>query len=265
MNLQSLGYKSQLIFLHFDGKVEDRGDYLVMRSLTNPNYFWGNLLVFDRAPRENDFEAWTKLFQREFTDPRIYHVTLAWDSPEKGDTSQFTKKDFLLEGNTVLSTKIVNPPPKFHPKLEVRPLESAKEWERMIEIQVSSAHDHLPRAEWESFHRAQAIRYQAMERSGFGHWFGGFLDGKLVTGLGIFHRDGLGRFQTVCTDPQYQRQGLCGTLVYLSSLFALQKMNVRELVMCADPEYHAIKIYESVGFQRRQIDHGVYWWDKNRI
>ena len=49
MKLRSLGYQSELIFTSFDGKVEDRGSYLVVRTLTNPNFFWGNLLIFDTS------------------------------------------------------------------------------------------------------------------------------------------------------------------------------------------------------------------------
>jgi len=51
--------------------------------------------------------------------------------------------------------------------------------------------------------------------------------------------------------------------VYLASQQALAS-GVRELVMCADPDYHAIRIYESVGFERRALEHGVYWWDEGR-
>ena len=54
MKLRSPGYQSELIFTDFDGQVDDRGTYTVMRTLTNPNYFWGNLLVFDRAPTRAD-------------------------------------------------------------------------------------------------------------------------------------------------------------------------------------------------------------------
>ena len=84
MKLQSLGYKSELVFLNFDGKVDNRDSYLVMRTLTNPNYFWGNLLVYDRLPQKGDYKKWIQDFKNEFTDPKIYHVTLAWDHAAGG-------------------------------------------------------------------------------------------------------------------------------------------------------------------------------------
>lgn len=42
MKLQSLGYRSQLIFTDFDGKAEDRGDHWAIHTLSNPDFFWGN-------------------------------------------------------------------------------------------------------------------------------------------------------------------------------------------------------------------------------
>lgn len=266
MKLRSLGYKSDLIFTDFDGKVEDRGHYLVVRTLSNPNFFWGNLLIFDRPPRESDYEEWTALFKQEFNDPRIYHVTLAWDSPagEVGDVSRFVANGFELEKKSVLAASRVVKPPKFVEGLEIRPLEGNQDWEAMIAVQVAAAHDNLPKHEWEKFYRSQSQRYQALSRAGWGHWFGGFLDGRLVTGLGVFGRGELGRYQIVCTHPDFARQGLAGTLVYKSAVFAFQQMGLRKLVMCADPDYHAAKIYQSVGFQEVQREHGVYWWDKSR-
>lgn len=266
MKLKSLGYRSELIFTAFDGRAEDRGDYWAIHTLSNPNFFWGNLLIFERPPQKGDFAQWTALFKKEFINPQIYHITLAWDSALAGvgDPSEFLENDFVLRSTAVLSASQVVCPPKFNDHLEVRPLSSEKEWERMIDIQTSSADDHLSRAEWEKFNRSQATRYQAMEKAGFGNWYGGFLDGQLIAGLGLFHRERIGRFQSVCTDPQYQRQGACQTMVYKVSQKMLASGLVDDLVMCADPDYHAIKIYESVGFARQALEHGVCWWDKNR-
>ena len=214
MELRSLGYRSQLIFTAFDGKAEDRGDHWAIHTLSNPNFFWGNLLV-------------------------------------------------ILEATAVLSASSVTRPSKFNSDLEVRGLQTDAEWEEMIRIQVASSHDNLPPSEWERFYRTQALRYQAMERAGFGQWYGGFLNGQLVGGLGLFHHQRVGRFQSVSTAPDFQRRGVCQTLVYEASRRLLDSGAVDHLVMCADPDYHAIKIYEAVGFIRQLTEHGVYWWDKN--
>jgi ribosomal protein S18 acetylase RimI-like enzyme len=266
MQLQSLGFRSELIFTAFDGLSRDRGDHWAIHTLSNPNYFWGNLLIFDRPPKRGDYERWTELFRAEFTDSRIYHVTLAWDTAHTGigDVSEFLERGFLLESTAVLSARDVVRPPRFNEDIRVRPIHGEEEWEQAIQIQIACAHDHLTRAQWESFYRHQSLRYQALEKAGFGHWYGAFLGENLVASLGIFHHDGLGRFQTVSTHPNFQRRGICQTLVHTASQMTLASGAVTELVMCADPEYHAIKIYESVGFKCQHTQHGVYWWDKAR-
>jgi ribosomal protein S18 acetylase RimI-like enzyme len=266
MQLQSLGYQSHLIFTAFDGKAQDCGDHWEIHTLSNPNFFWGNLLIFARPPKKGDFSTWTSQFKKAFANRDVHHITLAWQScsSEIGDISEFLANDFLLESTIVLSASVVIRPREFREDLEVRPLRTPAEWEKMVEIQTSSAHGHLTRPIWEAFYQSQAKRFQKMQSAGFGQWYGGFLKGNLVAGLGIFHRNRLGRFQIVCTDPQFQRQGICRTLVYQSSQLALASGHLDTLVMCADPDYHAIKIYEMVGFQRQITEHGVYWWDKNR-
>ncbi len=264
MKLKSLGYKSELIFTSFDGKVEDRGSYLVVKTPTNPNFFWGNLLIFERPPLHGEYEEWVGLFKREFSDPRIYHMTFAWDSSDAAiEADEFIEKDFELETNAILSATALRKPPKFNEQLEVRPLQNENEWREMIGLQTSTAHDYLPREEWDKFYTSQSFRYQKMIRAGWGHWYGGFLGDKLVAGLGIFHHAGIGRYQIVCTHPEYQRRGICGTLVYQSGLHAVGQFHLNTLVMRADPNYHAVQIYESVGFERQQLERGIYWWDKN--
>lgn len=266
MELHSLGYRSDLLFTDFDGKVENRGSYLVVRTLSNPNFFWGNLLIFDRPPQESDFEEWKALFTREFTNPSIYHMTFAWDSPtgEIGNVARFVENGFELQKQVVLAATSVHEPPYINSSLIVRPLLTDAEWDQMVSIQMDSAHSHLSKAEWKSFYESQSARYRKMHLAGLGYWFGGFLDDKLVAGLGIFHNGEIGRYQIVCTHPEYTRRGICGTLVFRSAQFAFQEMNLTKLIMCADQEYHAARIYESVGFLPVQNEYGVCWWDKTR-
>jgi RimJ/RimL family protein N-acetyltransferase len=266
MHLRSLGFRTEQFFTRIDGEVIDRGSYLVVRTHSNPNYFWGNLLIFDRPPRQGDYESWTALFHHEFRDPRIYHVTLAWDSPEGivGDVSEFVERGYLLEKSIVLTSERVHLPQKHNTRIEVRVLSSEAEWDEMVNVQTRGANDLISRASWEGFNRSQAARYRQAERMGMGRWFGAFLDGRLVAGLGIFVVDGIGRYQQVSTDPEFQRRGICGTLVHRTANIALETMGAKKLVMIADEAYHAARIYESVGFVPTEHTVGVYWWDKAR-
>lgn len=256
MKLTSPGYRSQLIFTDFDGASFDRGDHVAIHSPKNPTYFWGNLLIFDRAPRKGDAKKWRELFAKEFTNPEIYHQTFAWQSNDKPELTEFEQLGFKLETTTVLTAEDVFLPPKYNAELEVRPI-TQDEWPEMIELQLSTSQPHLTKDAWREFYSNQAKRYQKMEEADFGNWWGGYINDQLVAGLGLYYRNGVARFQNVSTHADHLRKGYCQTLVYEVS----KKTPKHTLVMCADPDYHAIKIYESVGFQKTATEQGVSWFD----
>lgn len=277
--LRSICVRSEFVFHHFDGAIETRNDHLVLRTHSNPNFFWGNYLLFSKPPQRGDFARWQNSFLQEFPDPQIYHQAFAWDEPLElngslpanaesqclGDISEFLAQGFELEKTAVLVCDRMQPPARATPEeFRVRILQTDADWEAMITLQVAAAHDNLPKTEWVKFYRKQSERFRALTAAGRGAWFGGFLGDQLVTGLGIFHEAGLGRYQIVATHPEFQRRGFAGQLVYAAGEMALSEWGLAQLVICADPDYHAIKLYESVGFARRQIQYGVYWWDRQR-
>ena len=46
MLVRSLGYRTDLMISAINGEVTDRGDYLVIRTPSNPTYYWGNFLLY---------------------------------------------------------------------------------------------------------------------------------------------------------------------------------------------------------------------------
>ena len=71
----------------------------------------------------------------------------------------------------------------------------------------------------------------------------------MASQLGIFATgDGLARYQSVETDPEYRRRGLARGLVHLAGRYGLDNL-APKLVIVADPEYFAIDLYRSVGFE----------------
>ncbi len=266
MNVKSLGYRSDFIFNNFDGSVEDKGDYFVARTASNPNYFWGNLLLYKKPPQKGDLDRWKSDFKKEFKDRSIYHMTLAWDSPtgEEGSAQDFIDDGFELDTSIVLSTSDVNVPPKFNQDIDLKVISTKSDFEECIQVQLSCANDEMSLESWEVFYRKTMSKYQDMISAERGLWFGATLDGKMVGSLGLFTDGEVGRYQIVSTRKEFQRKGVCSTLVYKSAQYALEKMGVKTLVMVADEEYHAAKIYESVGFLPTEKQIGLCWWDKKR-
>lgn len=50
MVFKSLGLRTDMIFHRFSAQVDDRGDYVVIRTPSRPDYLWGNCLIMRAAP-----------------------------------------------------------------------------------------------------------------------------------------------------------------------------------------------------------------------
>ncbi len=263
MQIHSLGYRTDLFFTKFEGIILDRDAYLVIRTPSNPNFYWGNYLLFPTPPKPGDLEKWQALFQQEISAQQItQHMVFGWDTQagERGAVQPFLDAGFQLVESVVLTARQVNPPPKYNSAVVVRPLTEDWEWAQTLQNQMACRPtEHDPQL-YLAFKTAKMARYREMQRAGRGEWFGAFLGDRLVADLGLFCSDGIGRFQSVETAPEFRRLGICGTLVYQAACFGLKQMGVQTLVMIADEHYHAARIYESVGFQAAEHQVGLERW-----
>ena len=92
---------------------------------------------------------------------------------------------------------------------------------------------------------------------GKGFWLGAFLGEQLVGNLGVFAINGCGRFQPVETHPDFRREGICRALLYEAAQLLRASHGVMQFVIVAEPDYHAIGLYRSVGFLDAQKQVGV--------
>lgn len=263
MNLRSLAHRTDLIFPSFEGQIVDRGDYLVVRTPTVPSFYWGNFLLFRDPPARGDEEGWPRLFAEEIgRPPQVTHQTFGWDSPEgeRGSAEAFLPLGFRLVESAVLTAS--SPQPPAHPAvdLEVRPLRGNGEWRQAVENQVRCREDEHEEAGYREFKSAEMARYRRMAEAGLGAWFGAFLEGRLVADLGVYRSGDLGRYQTVETHPEFRRLGIASTLVYRTGLYAREHMGVERLVIVADADSPADRIYRSVGFRPVERQLGLERW-----
>src|SRR5512136_2547675 len=108
MHVHSLGYRTDLIFPCFDGLILDHGNYLVIRTPSNPTFYWGNFLLFADPTGEGDLEEWKALFAREIgTPPEVRHFAFGWDSVqgETGMVQPFLDAGFNLSRSIVLTAR----------------------------------------------------------------------------------------------------------------------------------------------------------------
>jgi ribosomal protein S18 acetylase RimI-like enzyme len=258
----SLGWKTNVFFAEFDGVVLDREDCLVVRSPVSPGYYWGNFLLFDRAPVDVDFEPWMRRFEEEIVGPQpsTRHVAFGVDAELASFDAPpaFERAGFKADGQAVLTLQregLCTPPRAVDTGIEVRALVLPDEAAAAVDLNVACNDAGFEAAGYRRFREAQMQRYGAMDAAGLGHWYGAVESGRIVASLGLFGRDGIGRFQYVETHPQWRRRGLCRALVHAACREGFEQMGFETLVMCADPHDVAIGIYQSVGFVRE----GMAW------
>jgi len=262
MKIQSLGYRTDLIFRSFDGQIIDRGDYLVIRTPTNPAFHWGNFLLFSQPPREGDIDVWRDLFAREIGfSPSIEHQAFGWDSPdgEEGEIQPFIEAGFHLKSNVVLTSSEPSIPARPSSLVNIRPLKTEADWERAVENQVVCREPGFEEDGYRKFQKKQMARYRKMAASGYGDWYGAFIGQKLVADLGLYHHRGVGRYQSVVTIPDFRRRGIAGTMIVEASRQAKEKFNLHTLVIVADQDSGPARLYASLGFELTEKQVGLEW------
>ena len=268
MKLKSMALRTDLLFNRFSGEVIDRKEYLVVKTASRPNYFWGNYLIMKDPPREGDLGNWIGLFEKEIGSKNDRgFVTLTWDSVdgEEGVIQPFSDLGFSIQRSMILTAEEVHCPPKYNPDISIRPLESEEDWESYIDIHYSPDWEYGSDESQKEFLKNEYEHFRTMVDSGVGIRLGAELGGKLVGDLGIYWDGDVGRFNSVGTHRDFRRQGVCSTLVYLASEYAFENRGIKKLVMEADEEYHAAKIYESIGFIPTEKLTMLEWYDKSKF
>ena len=259
--IRSLGLRSDLMIAAHKSVIEQKENYLVVKSPHNPGYYWGNYLLFNKPPTLRDAQlcndsSWEYLFHHEFAElSGIKHTAFVWDSPEglTGDVDEFKALGYSLEKTEVLTAKHVYPPLYANERIRIREMTTVDQWDAVKELLILTREPHHQERIYRRFVERKVETYRSMAMKKNGAWFGAFIGTDLVGTLGIFTGYGIARFQHVVTHPAYRRRGVCGTLVHEIGSLALTRDDVDCLVMQADPEYHAARLYKSMGFEQTEL------------
>lgn len=273
---RSLVWATDLDTLPLDRVVERRDGYVLIRSPSNPTYYWGNLLLFDRAPRAGDGARWEELFERAFADdPRVEHRTFAWD--ESGGVQGAAQEEFVARGyeldqsvGLVADAGQVQPHPRENREVCVRTLDPAggadeELWDAVVELQVAGREEGHDEASFREFARPRLEARRALFREGRGAWYVALdpASNEVVASCGIVVAGGRGRFQVVDTALAFRRRGICSRLVVAAARHSAEVHGAVRFVIVADVGYHALGLYESLGFERREHVVGVCRWPRS--
>jgi ribosomal protein S18 acetylase RimI-like enzyme len=255
MEIRSLGFRTDLALLQRTGsEVEDLGTHLVIRTPANPTFYWGNFLLLAQPPVPGGEKEVVGVFHSEFPDAA--HVAIGIDATEDpGDMQAWRDAAMEVDVATVLvATQMVRPLAPLG-EVDVRPLESEEDWEQRARLSlatndVTNEESHL------AFARGKNAQERALVEAGDGARFGAFVDGELVSTAGIFRVEpGLARFQTVETHPDHRRQGIGANVVHAAGVHGLEELGAERLVIVAETDADAIRIYRRLGFEdlQRQV------------
>jgi ribosomal protein S18 acetylase RimI-like enzyme len=242
MHLRSLGLATDLELAKTRGQVIDRDGYLVVVTRDDPSYYLGNLLVLPAAPQVGEVAYWTRKFATELGgDPAIRHVALRWDGihGDTGATEELTGAGFLVEVLQVMTATAVTAAPV---DLELRVLE-ARELPATAELEyaIGDRHDDSFRR---FLHRRAAWK-QNLVGTGRATFWGAFDGEALVASLGLVPLGTRARYQDVQTAISHRKRGIASALLAT----AARASEATELVIVAEPNSAAARVYERVGFR----------------
>jgi GNAT superfamily N-acetyltransferase len=245
----SLALQSETALWATRGSIVPRLGYWVVRTPSDPTYFYGNLLLLPEAPLAETIPLWQARFAEEFAST-VQHTTLWWDT---GELSPVAVREFNHRGFTVETTEVLRRDPglpwpaaatPLGPDIHIREI-SASETPLLAELadRLSDRHD----AVFMTFLQRRA-RWQAqLIQRGLAHFFACFADQRVVASLGIFGHDGLARYQDVQTDAAYRRRGLATALVGLAGQHHAVAAATM-LTIHTEPNSDAARLYRQLGF-----------------
>ena len=250
MDVRSLGFRTDLALLTASGSVvEDRGTHLVVRTPDNPTYFWGNFLLLAEPPALGGEREVVGAFRTEF--PEAEHVSIGIDGTEDltEAVQPFAELGLEVSSGVVLTAGGLGEPPPVADDVVVRPLESDDDWEGRARL---SHHlwSQTGEAAFMTFARRRNDQERALVARGLGTRYAAFVGDEPVSTAAVFvTEDGVARYQSVETHPDHRRRGLAAAVVHAAGEQALAAYGVRTLVIAADHDGDAIRLYRRLGFQ----------------
>lgn len=247
------GWVTDAIVHRFEGEIVERDDCLVVRTPSNPTFYWGNCLVVQQPPADADLAHWLARFDEEIgrRHPGSRHVAIGIDAEWQGEQwPAWQAAGFEVIVSRMLRLRpggLVPPPRAPRGAVELREIDLARDTEAVLEVELTDIDGFEPagyRVYRERKHRAHA----AMQAAGVLTWFGLWCDGRLAATCGLMREGAQGRFQHVVTHAGYRRRGLCSALIHGVARHALERWGCQGVYMAADPDDVAIGIYRSVGF-----------------
>ena len=213
---------------------------------------------------------WEQLFDSEFAaETAVRHRTFAWDQVDGSCGSaehEFVARGYELERTVGLIAPLeaVRAHRRENREVRVRALDPARGtdndlWEQVVALQVAGRDEREDEASFERYCRQRLEDLRALFRRGRGSWYVALEadTDEVVASCGLVVTSGRGRYQYVETAAAHRRRGICSRLVVEAAHHAARQWRAEHFVIAADPDYHALGLYESLGFRQQERVSGV--------
>ncbi|WP_428240591.1 GNAT family N-acetyltransferase [Gynuella sp.] len=248
-----LGVRSDYVVHHLRCEQQETDEYLITRTPANPYFYFGNTLALKVSLVSKSMLQWQALFCECFSGlPEVRHQTFIWvanDDMDEGLIQLFQQDGFLYEQNHVLSAGIeaLQRPLAMDSEFVIRAFTEPGDWLQWYDEQMKSLLEQESGGDHQSYLQQRLYEYQLLQQRQYGCQFGVFAGSRLLAYAGVYHLNGLARYQNVWVMPEYRNRGLARNLLFHMaewvSQFAAQQ------VIVADANYHATLLYQGLGFQ----------------
>jgi len=257
---RTLGWRTEAYIERDRCTFEEHDAFVVMRTPSNPRYYMGNMLIFDRPPAPGDEERWPLLFEQAFgADERVKHASFAWSFEDENApyVGTFIERGYSFQDHLVLTARQVREC-AVPDGLLVRALQDDADWQQQLTLGLATREEQYEAGPYAEFKAAQ-VAYHRHIAATYGVWLGAFDASRLVGSCGIFPAGaGIARYQDVGVLPEYRNRGIARCLIGAAARHARERFGARECVIVADADGVARTIYERVGFARSQRE-GALW------
>lgn len=248
MIVRSLALQTELGLAASRGRVTDRGDYLVVETPDDPDYYDGNVIVLPAAPQVGEVGFWTRRFNDELgKNPAIKHVSLWWDgvAGDVGARAELEAAGFTIMTNQVMVADEISAPFGFA-ALPIRTMTPEEVLATAdVAYTIGDRHDDIYRL----FLDRRAAWHSDLVNRNMATFWGAYDGDALVASLGLAWVDqSFARYQDVQTLPAHRKRGIATALLATSARAAFER-NVEHVVVVAEPDSEGARIYERLGFR----------------
>lgn len=249
--VRSLGIHTDLVLNAGRSLVTDGDGYAVVRTPSNPGFYFGNFLILGHPPGHADLSKWEDAFDRAFgAEPDVRHAAFACAGRMLASAREaFSAAGYTIDEMTVLTGEAVLAAP-LPAGIDLRAMRGDADWDQQMAMQMASRPPAHGEEEYRPFKERQIAHHRSLADRGL--WLGAFEANRLLGSCGIFPAaSGYARYQDVTVDPRYRRRGIARALVATAGAWALEQPGVRTLVIVSESE-QAWRIYQRVGLRAAQ-------------